>query len=234
MTLSKKKDLTKINNDFYQHHAFSFSQTRQRHWPGWEKLPLGRARKILDLASGNLRFKRYLDSEGIKYEQYLGVDNCLPLLLASGEVEKYWQYLDICLLMQNGESWWQKLKLKTVDFILVAGFMHHLPEPVWREQLLADCAKLLAPGGILAVSFWEFIHQKTAPNLLIEYLGDNDYLLSWQGKKERPRYCHNFTDKEIADLRKKAPLWQLKEIAYYRSDGKLGKDNHYLVWQKQD
>lgn len=231
MTLTKK-DLAKLNNSFYQHYARSFSQTRQQPWPGWEKLPLKNAGKILDLAGGNLRFKRYLDNKGIKYEQYLGVDNCLPLLLASGEAEKYWQHLDICQLMEKGELWWQKLKLKAVDFILVAGFMHHLPELAWREQLLGDCGKLLVPGGILAVSFWEFIHQKTAPNLLIEALGDNDYLLSWQGEKELPRYCHNFTDKEIADLRKKASSWQLQEIAYYRSDGKLGRDNHYLIWQK--
>lgn len=222
--------LINLNRNFYQRNAVSFAQSRQQAWSGWQQLKIPPQARILDLACGNLRFKDYLDKKGIAYHQYLGVDVCQPLLQAKALQPTITQQLDILQLLLDAKPWYQQINFPAADFIMVAGFTHHIPND-YREQFFSDCFKLLTAGGILVVTFWEFITEGKN-KLVVTDLGNNDYLLSWQGDKNNQRYCHNFDQAQVDHYRQFLTKLGLCELDYFRADGKSGYDNHYLVYQK--
>ena len=80
-TLNK---LLKINQDFYNGYAKSFSTSRYSIQPGIKKLfpNLLKSESILDLGCGNGNLAKALVQEGFK-GRYLGVDNS-PALLNDG------------------------------------------------------------------------------------------------------------------------------------------------------
>ena len=43
------------------------------------------------------------------------------------------------------------------DISVSFGFMHHVPLPEWRVQLLNSLIEATKPGGFVCVSFWEFL-----------------------------------------------------------------------------
>ena len=62
-------------------------------------------------------------------------------------------------------------------------------------------------------------------------LEPNDRFLDWQGQPGLWRYCHSFDDAE-ADRLSAAVALQAREVARFRSDGKSGRLNIYLVFRK--
>ena len=43
------------------------------------------------------------------------------------------------------------------DISVSFGFMHHVPLPEWRVQLLNSLIEATKSGGFVCVSFWEFL-----------------------------------------------------------------------------
>ena len=105
------------------------------------------------------------------------------------------------------------------DLIAVFGLMHHLPGVDNRRALLRRAAGLLAPAGILAVSFWQFgnrqrfrrrvvdwqeYNRTAAEPIDISQLEPGDRLLAWgeeppQGQGPvAVRYC-SWTPPQEAD-----------------------------------
>lgn len=230
MQLPQKQHLINLNRNFYTRNTSSFAHSRQQPWQGWNRLTIPTGANILDLAAGNLRFKHYLDQQKIAYRAYLGVDVCQPLLEKGKAPPAFSQQLDILQLLLDAKPWYQQINFPAADFIMVAGFTHHIPND-YREQFFSDCFKLLAAGGILVVTFWEFITEGKN-KLVVADLGNNDYLLSWQGDKNNQRYCHNFDQSQVDHYRQFLTKLGLCELDYFRADGKSGYDNHYLVYQK--
>lgn len=231
MQLPQKQHLINLNRNFYTRNTSSFAHSRQQPWQGWRRLAIPATANILDLAAGNLRFKHYLDQQKIAYRAYLGVDVCQPLLEKGKAPPAFSQQLDILQLLLDGQPWYEQINFPVADFIMVAGFTHHIPGQDLREKFLADCSKLLSQSGILVITFWEFI-TAGKNKLVVTDLGDSDYLLSWQGEKNNLRYCHNFNQAQVNYYRQLLTTLGLHEQDYFRADGKSGSDNHYLVYQK--
>jgi len=217
------------DNNFYQKQGESFHRTRQHSWPSWGKITLSGVTSVLDVAGGNGRFYQFLQKNHYQ-GTYLNVDASTTLLQASGLPATMLLPLDILVHYDRGQDWRDALAAKSYDLICCFGFLHHVPQAAWREQLLRDLLDLLAPGGQLWVSFWQFIPQKS--NLIIQDLGGSDYWLSWQGGRETARFAHFASDDEIQNLIKivTTPSYHITADFHSRAPG--DSLNHYVSWQK--
>jgi SAM-dependent methyltransferase len=245
--------LNRINRLFYDRHGYSFSSTRRGSWSGWTRLverlrrsPLtslehGR-HSILDIGCGNGRFGRFL-AEEIGSFDYLGVDASLALLTEARNLRSSGDprtaYLAAELIERDPPL------RPSLSFTLIAlfGFLHHVPSHERRRGLLRAMAERLRPGGLLAVSFWQFgseerferrkvsweaHHRKSEIPVETADLEPGDVLLAW-GEGGTYRYCH-FVEPEEAD--RLAAGTGLEPVDSYRADGRTGDLNLYFVLRR--
>jgi tRNA (uracil-5-)-methyltransferase TRM9 len=240
--------LCKINNDFYQAHCTSFSATRDRPWPGWEKC-LAQIRKacpddrhnlkVFDLACGNLRFEAFL-AEALPEINLIfhAVDNCAGIVPQTPFV--HYQNLDIMNELQDKWCINGELEAPVCDVSVSFGFMHHVPLQEYRKELLSSLIRQTRPGGYVIASFWQFLnndaladkarstHERALQDLSLQGLDDNDYLLGWKSIPGAYRYCHSFSEADIdqlvASVSDEATL-----VSRFLSDGRTDNLNTYLV-----
>lgn len=134
------------------------------------------------------------------------------------------------------------------DISVSFGFMHHVPLPEWRVQLLNSLIEATKPGGFVCVSFWEFLADeglaakacKTHERALAELgpvwgfssadFNDGDFLLGWRNTPGAYRYCHSFSTSEVDALI--ATISHRAEcVARFRADGRTETLNEYIVLQ---
>lgn len=157
------------------------------------------------------------------------------------------QPLDViaCLLGNTGPA----LAAPPCDLAVSFGFLHHMPDSAARIRALELLVAHVRPGGLACVSLWRFAddprarekaerttHQAleelgpSSTALLAQALESGDYLLGWQGQPDVHRYCHSFSDEDVAMLVEAAqPRASL--IADFRADGGSGRSNQYLIFQ---
>ena len=177
------RTLSRMTADFYERVAPSFSATRRRAWPGWERVleeagilrgrwGADRPLRVLDLACGNLRFERFL-AERTRGEarasggmctpdvRVLAVDSCdvLAASPAPGAHVSY-RHVDIAetLLVEGGLQ--RHLPSRGHDLAVCFAFLHHLPLPEQRSRALASLAGSTRPGGYVAASLWQLSHSE--------------------------------------------------------------------------
>lgn len=229
--------LITLNNDFYRANAASFSATRNHAWEGWSRL-VGllphRPASALDVACGNMRFKRFLDEAyGAGAVNYLGIDSCRNLV----PEDLLDCFSEVNLLEQASPA--QKCPPNKYELVACFGFMHHVPGNSLRNNVLEGLASACAPEGTIAISFWQFAQDesmlrkaqestlKGAEQLNLA-LDEGDYLLGWNGSYDTFRYCHSFSDDEIDALLE--PLYgSFDVVARYSADGRTGDLNAYTV-----
>lgn len=268
--------LCQLNNDFYRDQAVSFSDTRHAKWPGWERclkavssVFLDQSNSVvLDVACGNLRFEKFLASQLLeRHIQVWALDSCdelLPQTCAGTLVEKVnadgadmpdatdvhlqINYLHCDVMEAIGSSKVFTYGIPQADISVSFGFMHHVPLPEWRMQLLNSLIEATKPGGFVCVSFWEFLADeglaakayKTHERALAELgpvwgfssadFNDGDFLLGWRNTPGAYRYCHSFSTSEVDALI--ATVSQRAEcVARFRADGRTETLNEYIVLQ---
>ncbi len=133
--------------------------------------------------------------------------------------------------------------LGAFDALACFGFMHHVPGSVLRAVTLDEMCTALVPEGIAMISFWCFMDEsglrtaaETSNALAKKELGvgeleRGDAILGWQGRPGAWRYCHSFSDEEI-DALADGISSKLRVVDDFRSDGRNGKLNRYLVLQR--
>lgn len=262
--------LCKLNNEFYRAHAASFSETRTAPWHGWttcaeliEATVLEMSHedcsaappnaqhtelqlKVLDLACGNLRFESFLYSRlsSVPFS-FFAVDNCIdlvPELSTHPHVSLDFQNLDVLDVLAQGANINEQLEAPTCDLAVSFGFMHHIPSKAWRMQTLQSLIRQTRTGGLVLVSFWQFLksdelrkkalvtHCTALEELGLPSLEANDYLLGWQNTPGVYRYCHSFTEEEIDDFTN-AVKDDATLLARFSADGKTGNLNTYLAFK---
>ena len=259
--------LSEINKRFYQQHCDSFATTRQAPWPGWRRclellepelglgpgleLEPGCARPavaVLDLACGNLRFESFLQAALPEVAfNFHAVDNCDALIAGASPTPPaatHYQHLDIQKLLQASGQLNRQLAAPACDLSVSFGFLHHLPLPQQRRELLRSLVAQTRSGGHVIVSLWQFLNNQSLRGkaqsilpLALEQLGledtqlaDNDFLLGWQDIPGAYRYCHSFTEAEIDQLAASVAD-STKLIARFASDGRSNNLNSYLVFR---
>ncbi|HVS13423.1 MAG TPA: class I SAM-dependent methyltransferase, partial [Thermoanaerobaculia bacterium] len=153
--------LDRINRDFYAAHAAEFVATRETPWPGWERLlphlaalPVrarGGALRILDVGCGSGRLARWLEGRLERPHRAVGLDRSLPILLLARQAGPAPSIL-ADLVSSGGVP----CRDGAFDAALAIGLLHHLPSFELRRALARDLLRVVAPGGMVALAFWQF------------------------------------------------------------------------------
>ena len=242
--------LRAINRRFYDRHADHFDATRERPWPGWQRVAecfLPTPGAVLDAGCGNGRFGAFLAGHWGDSFRYVGLDSCQALLRSAA------QRLDGLIdapalhrldVLEGGLD--RAIDEEPFDLAVLFGVLHHVPGIAHRQNLLRRLSSRLSPGGILVASLWRLDPPRFARRVVpwatynarltrrgeatvdLEALDTGDVLLTWGGDAEHPRYCH-FPDETEVDALADAPGRDL--IDRFEADGPSGRDNLYLVWR---
>lgn len=265
MDASIARQLIDLNTRFYRANAASFSATREAPWDGWRRIAAhaaacvdalapGKPLKVLDLACGNMRLERFLAEElpGAPLE-FHAVDNCGELAagtpLPAGVVYHNVNILGALLDAASGGSQESPLnELPACAFTCCFGFMHHVPRLELRVAVLRELVRHTAPGGIIAVSFWQFMHDERLASkaheaeeaarehgllesAVLDALEPGDHLLGWQDGTSL-RYCHHFEEREIDQLIEALPADTVRPFERYSADGRAGNLNRYVLLRR--
>ncbi len=100
---------------------------------------------------------------------------------------------------------------------------------------MSDLARLLAPGGVLALSTWQFLSSKRLADKQVDWaqigvdpadLEAGDALLPWNQGAHALRYVHQLDLEEVQALALGAGL---RLIDIFRAEGKEGNLNLYAL-----
>ena len=262
MDRQTQRKLGELNRDFYEHNAASFEAKRERPWQGWTRivdhlehraspLPL----RVLDVGCGNARFGEFLAGRWDRGLDYVGIDNCTALLrsararFASTTTEPapcttHARFITADLMAGPLSDIIERSGLPPFDVCSAFGLLHHIPGSKQRRALVEAIALATRPGGLLALSFWQFdAHERfrrrfredrassRPAGLCAADFGDGDHLIAW-GAEDAVRYCHAARPDEIADH--VADLQQLgfAVAADFESDGTERTLNRYLLFER--
>ena len=250
MNQATVRRLNAINEHFYRRYAAAFDGARRTPWPGWERVlshvGRGSAASILDLGCGNARFGRFAAEHFGSAPDYWGVDASTALLEAARSWgDPAWHLIEADFVLEDLPGSIRELEF---DLVVCFGVMHHVAGEEVRRRLLERLAARVAPGGLLAVSFWQFgaaerfrrrrqtwqdFNRSTSSPIDLEQLEVGDHLLYWgelpsaeDGQsRARSRYCHYADRGEVARLTSDL----LTETDDFDADGRSGDLNHYRI-----
>ncbi len=208
--------------------------------------------RLVDLACGNLRFEAFLERAMPNTPlSVVALDACESLPIARSDTR--FVHCDIIKGLAGGtldETLGEVANANDTggegaNLAVCFGFMHHIPLPKWREQLLEAMLNAVKPGGFACISFWRFAdneelaekarcaHAQGCSELSYRpaSFNEGDYLLGWKNRAGAYRYCHSFTDADIDGLAASLPS-NTKTAARFRADGRTGSLNEYLVLQR--
>lgn len=244
MDLETQRALTQLVREFYDATADVFDATRDHAWPGWRQIAEfvrarfapSRSLRVLDVGCGNGRFATFLRGEFPDRVGYVGVDACERLLARARAAvpDAHLERRDCVLGVLSSEL----AGCDGFDLVAAFGLLHHVPGSERRARKIAELAALVAPGGALALAFFRFgererfaarrLDWSRAPAIDVAQLEAGDALLGF-GEGDAVRYCHAWSDDEIANAI--APLAGLGfELGLdFQADGRSGDLNRYVV-----
>jgi len=251
--------LIKLNRQFYQSFAVSFSETRRRLQNGVVRL-LDRIQldeDILDLGCGNGELWKALMNKGHR-GSYIGIDFSLPLLKTvpvfvpeSQIIEQPTssEAIDEALLRYHAcfveadlfKSGWEKpLAKRSFGVILAFASLHHIPGEMNRAGLVKSIYQLMPRDGCFFLSVWQFLNSPRLVKRLQSWetvglkqdqVDPGDYLLDWKHGGYGLRYVHHFTEEEITRL---ALTHGFQVAEQFNSDGEGSKLSLYQIWRKPE
>ncbi len=209
------QQLLHLNQEFYRRFARPFSDTRDpQHLsqPGWQRLLnwLPAQGSLLDAGCGNGRLAHQLDRTGRPFV-YVGVDATAELLVEARSHASSLQHVRASFVLADLAlpGWQQYLPQPAYTAVALLAVLHHLPGWRLRQQVMASLAALLEPGGLLAISTWQFMNsarlrRKIVPweavGLTPDQVEEGDYLLDWRRGGYGLRYCHLVDEDEVLQL----------------------------------
>ncbi len=240
-------DYTKLNQDFYNSFAAEFSRSREAINPGIARtLTMLDQSAVLDAGCGDGRVRRVLPGEC----RYVGIDFSTKLIGRAALTPGPSPVAALRLRGEKhaapfrvrrdgrGESAPQHPRFILADLsapvpiaphsfptVICYAVLHHLPKPN-RLPLLQSLARVLRPGGRLALSVWQILHSERMRRKIAQDLGNNDFLLTWKRGGRSLRYVHHFDEDELRGLAEAAGL---RVIEMFRSDGHTNDLSLYAV-----
>lgn len=229
--------LIRLNREFYQSFATSFSETRARLQPGviYTIDRISASDSVLDLGCGNGGVARHLTQRGHR-GMYYGLDSSQGLLeIARTDCPHHraqFEHADLTDLD------WQKELPASFDHIFAFAVFHHIPGETLRIQILNQIHDILATDGTMTLSNWNFpesarIRERILPWSTIDIdeadVDPGDALLDWKRDGHGLRYVHHFDEDGLAHL---AQVTGFRVTDTFYSDGEGGRLGLYQVWKK--
>ncbi len=243
MTKSMKPEtitlLNRVNLDFYQRLAPSFSATRQRVQNGVMRMAdaMPDVVNVLDVGCGNGNFSVELVKLG-KKGHYLGIDFSAPLLAESEDVGEDGLQVDFeCVdVLQDG---WDA-GFASGSFAQVTSFavFHHIPGAANRLRIYQGINRLLPVGHLFIHSNWQFLNSPRLAERVQSWdvigldaadVEENDYLLDWRRDGSAFRFVHHY---DVDELKAMAPMAGFAVQEVFFSDGQGGNLGMYQIWKK--
>lgn len=239
-----QQQLLALNRRFYATVAEEFDRTRQGVPAGMLSLAqMLRARlstpaRVLDAGCGNGRFARALAESDVT-AAYTGVDGDAQLLaLAEAQTAE----LDglTCRFAEAdlAQSVWLEQAIPPYDAVVSLAVIHHFPGYTLRLRVLKEMASLLAPGGLLALSTWQFLASERLAQRTLDWevvgltaadIEPGDALLPWNQGAHAVRYVHHL---DLAEVEHLVADCGLRIVETFRADGKEGNLNLFVVAQQ--
>lgn len=233
--------LLALNRKFYATFAQAFAESRSLSDPALRSiLPyISSGARVLDVGCGNGRLAQLLDQtrRGVTYT---GVD-AVPELIEvartqSGQLEISAEFhiLDI-----SRPGWGDLFRDESFDYVVALAVLHHIPSFRLRALALREMAELLAPGGRVILSTWQFgdsdrqrrkIVDWTEANIPAEALEPSDYLLDWNRGGRGVRYCHLVGETELRQLAAESGL---SVRSTFRAGGREGNLSLFAVLDRK-
>lgn len=234
--------------------------------------------RVFDLACGNMRFENFaaggaLSAKGVDGAnpsadascpfEFYGVDSCQDLAIdAHGHALRipnlHFQELDVLdalMKLNPAETPDVLFDAPLADISVCFGFMHHVPSCEYRVRVLDALVRQTRPGGIIAISFWEFMNDERMARKAVRaearaeltppfesydsaQFEAGDHLIGWQNDRHAYRYCHHFDDQQITDLVRgvrtfyKSGEVPVRELERFHADGRSGELNRYVVLKR--
>ncbi|MCY3970879.1 MAG: class I SAM-dependent methyltransferase [Acidobacteria bacterium] len=241
MDATTQAALRRINREFYSRHAADFDRTRHPGgWPGWRSVvetavsPTGRPLHVLDLGCGNGRFALFLENnpELLNHRPftYHGIDLSSELIdharaATAGVDHIRFQVDDIenCTLAEA-----------THDLVTLFGVLHHLPGFKSRRRTLERAASAVAPGGLLALTCWQFADDPRFEDRRLDWcsaagvdpaeLEPGDHLLRWgQADTEGRRQSRRRSSRRLRRQRVGRPAHQARRYCHHTNEPELDR-----------
>lgn len=239
-----QQQLLELNRRFYAAVADEFDRTRQ----GLPEGMLGLAEmlrtrlaapvRILDVGCGNGRFARALAQQNV-HGLYLGLDADARLLtLAATQTANLPDLMCRFAVADLAQPTWTAAAAAPYDAVVCLAVLHHFPGYALRQRILSEMARLLTPGGLLALSTWQFLGNPRFDQRLLAWaeigltaadVEAGDALLPWNQGARAVRYVHHLDLTEVEQL---AAACGLTVIDSFRADGKEGDLNLFAVLQR--
>jgi 2-polyprenyl-3-methyl-5-hydroxy-6-metoxy-1,4-benzoquinol methylase len=241
--------LAELNRAFYIRFAGDFARTRRAWPPGFDLiLPyISAAANLLDLGCGNARLLDFLGDRGWQ-GSYLGIDGSRELLAIAEESARQappgilTRFLWADLL---DAGWMDRVKAASApdqrfacDVMTCLAVLHHVPGSAERSHFVRNCAGLLAPGGLLVLSTWQFMSSPRLRRRLLPWstvglseadVEPGDYLVAWGEGASGHRYCASIDREALVGL---AEDNGLETVATIYADGHEGNLNLYGIFRR--
>ncbi|MDH5806138.1 MAG: class I SAM-dependent methyltransferase [Candidatus Methanomethylicaceae archaeon] len=222
-----RRDIIKVFDDI----AEDFDRTRKRVWKSIEDAAPFNESIILDLGAGNGRNSKYMVNKGAK--QIIAVDisiNMLnKLLLNLNEKEK--EIIDII----RCDALYLPFKSLIFDKVVFIATIHHIPTKEARIKSLEEVYRVLKKNGLLLITAWsrfQFRFLRKIPTMIKMYLKGyefGDIFVPWKNKM---RFYHLFTLRELKSLVKKVGF--IIEKAYgEKVNSRIFAENCVVVARKK-
>ena len=233
--------LLALNREFYATFARPFAASRPVSDPALTGiLPyIPQRARVLDVGCGNGRMARLLDRErpGVIY---LGVD-AVPALVtvARAQVDRLTAIsaeFRVADVAQPG--WVGSVTGAPFDCAMALAVLHHIPGFDLRVQVLRDVASVVALGGCVILSNWQFLDNARMRRKLVDWaevgiaegtLEPGDYLLDWKRGGRGLRYCHLVDGAEVDRLAAESGLC-VRET--FRAGGREGNLSLFAILDK--
>lgn len=223
--------LEKVVSD-YDNIADRFSQTRYKEWgefADFEKY-VKAGDSVLDVGCGNGRLLEFLAKQNIKYT---GIDTSERLIniaknkstLAAQNTKTMYNYITASAI---------SLPFSDEEFNIVFAIasLYHIPSKEYREQAVGEIYRVLKPGGMFIMTYWNMWERSrrglVAKNILnkIIFKSNLDFFDAekpWRnpdGKIIATRYCHAFRLNEIKNIGRRSGF-ELVDSYYYARGEKV-------------
>jgi tRNA (uracil-5-)-methyltransferase TRM9 len=235
--------LLALNREFYAAFAQPFADSRSLSDPALTSiLPhIPQGARVLDVGCGNGRLARLLDRE-LPGAIYVGID-AVPELIEvaraqAAELETITSQFHVADITQP--DWSLAIDSLFIDVIVCLAVLHHIPSFDLRTRILREMAGLLAPGGIVILSTWQFLGSDRLRRKIVDWtdvglaeqaLERGDYLLDWKRGGQGLRYCHLVDEAEVEHLAAESGL---RVQTTFRAGGREGNLSLFAVLDRKN